>query len=73
MNTLVQTNGLSGTVIGDVNFDGTVNVLGDAFTLIANLGSSGVGYWQGDLNADGRVDVLGDAFRLISNLGMSVQ
>ena len=71
VSTLVQTNGLSGTVIGDINFDGTVNVLGDAFALIANLGFSDVGYGQGDLNADGRVDVLGDAFRLISNLGMS--
>lgn len=71
VNTLVQTNGLSGTVVGDINFDGVVNVLGDAFALISNLGSSGVGYAQGDLNADGLVNVLGDAFRLISNLGTS--
>ena len=63
--------GLSGTVIGDMNLDGIVDVLGDAFVLIGNLGQTGVGYAEGDLNADGRVDVLGDAFRLIGNLGQS--
>jgi len=50
-----------------------VDVLGDGFTLVGNLGTtSGVGYATGDLNADGVVNVLGDAFRLISNLGRSV-
>lgn len=72
VSTLVQTNGLSGTVIGDINFDGTVDVLNDAFVLIANLGSSDACYTEGDLNANGSVDVLGDAFRLIGNLGVSV-
>ena len=71
--TFAQTsNGLVGTFVGDVNLDGNVDVLGDAFALIANLGSSDVvGYAEGDLNADGTVDVLNDAFRLIANLGSS--
>jgi len=71
--TLVQTsNGLVGTFIGDFDLDGTVDVLGDAFVLISNLGSPNVvGYAGGDTNADGLVDVLGDAFVLISNLGSS--
>ena len=69
VNTLLQVNGLSGTLIGDLNLDGTVNVLGDAFALVGNLGASGVGYAEGDLNADGQVNVLGDAFRLVGNLG----
>lgn len=62
-----------GTIVGDITLDGTVDVLGDAFTLIGNLGStSGVGYATGDLNADGAVDVLGDAFLLVGNIGSSV-
>ena len=69
----VQTsNGLTGTFPGDIDLDGQVDVLGDAFTLIANLGSAGpYSYGVGDLNADGAVDVLGDAFVLIANLGRS--
>ena len=67
---LVQTsNGQVGTFVGDINLDGTVNVLGDAFALIGSLGASDVGYAQGDLNADGDVNVLNDAFRLIGNIG----
>ena len=71
--TLVQTSTeFIGTSIGDVNLDGVVDVLGDAFILIANLGSSApVGYAGGDLNADCIVDVLSDAFVLIANLGNS--
>ena len=71
--TYVQTsNGQTGTVAGDINLDGQVDVLGDAFALIANLGSLGpYSYGLGDLNADLAVDVLGDAFILISNLGQS--
>ena len=70
---LVQTsNGQVGTFLGDLNLDGAVDVLGDAFALIGSLGStSSVGYADGDLNADGTVDVLGDAFVLIGNLGRS--
>ena len=68
--TLVQTtNGQVGTFPGDVNCDGTVDVLGDAFALVGNLGSSVASYSQGDMNFDGTVNVLGDAFILIGNLG----
>ena len=42
--TLVETsNGEKGTFAGDLNLDGTVDVLGDAFALIGNLNSS---VWQ---------------------------
>ena len=68
--TLVQTsNGNVGTAIGDINLDGVVNVLGDAFALVANLGNSATSWSQGDLNADQTVNVLGDAFKLVANLG----
>jgi hypothetical protein len=69
----VQTsNGLTGTFIGDANLDGSVTVLGDAFTLISNLGSTDLTGWpEGDFNADQRVTVLGDAFLLVANLGSS--
>ena len=67
---VVTSNGIAGTAAGDLNLDGVVNVLGDAFGLIANLGSTTATSWsQGDLNADGSVDVLSDAFLLIANLG----
>lgn len=71
--TLTQTsNGQTGAVIGDINLDGVVDVLGDAFTLVGSLGTVGLfGYADGDLSADGIVDVLGDAFRLVGNLGLS--
>ena len=70
---LVETsNGEVGTFAGDVDLDGNVTVLGDAFALIGNLGSQTASSWsQGDLNADGAVDVLNDAFLLIGNLGAS--
>ncbi len=60
---------LGQTMLGDLNFDGSVDVLGDAFALVANLGSFDVGYADGDINGDGTVTVLGDAFLLIANLG----
>jgi len=71
--TLVQTsNGETGAVIGDVDLDGQVNVLGDALALVTSLGNTGpLGYADGDLNADGVVNVLGDALRLVANLGLS--
>lgn len=69
---LVQTsNGETGTFLGDLNLDGTVDVLGDGFILIANLGSSGLGYSSGNLNADFTINVLGDAFVFVANLGRS--
>lgn len=58
---------------GDANLDGQVNVLGDAFALVGNLGTTGGATWQqGDFNGDGNVNVLGDAFVLVGNLGMNV-
>ncbi len=70
--TLVETsNGNKGTFAGDLNLDGMVDVLGDAFALVSNLGTSVSSWADGDVNGDGTVDVLGDAFRLVGNLGMS--
>lgn len=71
--TLVQTsNGETGALIGDINLDGSVDVLGDAFILVGNLNSIGSNlYSAGDLNADQTVNVLGDAFRLVGNLGQN--
>ena len=70
--TLVETsNGGEGTFAGDANLDGTVNVLGDAFTLVGNVGSSVSSWADGDFNGDGTVNVLGDAFLLVANLGQT--
>jgi len=70
--TLVETsNGGEGTFAGDTNLDGTVDVLGDAITLIGNLGGSVTSWANGDFNGDGLVDVLGDALLLVTNLGQS--
>lgn len=70
VNNFVETsNGVTGALLGDLNLDGRVNVLGDAFTLISRLNGSGpYSYGTGDLNADQRVDVLGDGFIFIMNL-----
>jgi len=57
---------------GDVNVDGNVDVLNDAFALVGNLGTTDGAIWEdGDFNADGAVDVLNDAFALVVNLGRS--
>ena len=66
-------NGQVGTFAGDADLNGTVDVLGDAFILVGNLGADGgVNSWsQGDFNADEIADVLGDAFLLIGQLGNS--
>ena len=71
--TLVETsNGVQGALLGDLDLNGQVDVLGDAFALIANLGSNGeISYGLGNINGDLMVDVLGDAFLLIANLGES--
>ncbi len=68
---VVTSNGVTGALLGDVNLDGPVDVLIDAFALVQNLGLSVTSRSQGDLNADGVVDVLGDAFILIFHLGQS--
>jgi hypothetical protein len=58
---------------GDANLDGRVDVLGDGFELVGNLGTFIGGVWaDGDFNGDDKVDVLGDAFILVANLGQSV-
>ena len=71
--TLAETsNGVQGALLGDLDLNGQVDVLGDAFALIANLGSNGeISYGLGNINGDLMVDVLGDAFLLIANLGES--
>ena len=71
--TLVETsNGVQGALLGDLDLNGQVDVLGDAFALIANLGSNGpISYGLGNINCDLSVDVLGDAFLLIANLGLN--
>ena len=71
--TLVQiANGQAGSLIGDIDLDGSVTVLDDAFILIRFLGSNSGGYANGDLDANLVIDVLGDAFILIGNLGQTV-
>ena len=58
---------------GDANLDGTVDILDDAFTLVANLGTEQGALWSdGDFNGDGAVTVLGDAFELVANLNRSI-
>ena len=47
-------------------------MLGDAFSLVSNLGTTGNGWTDGDFSGDGVVNVLSDAFTLIANLGRSV-
>jgi len=68
---VTQPNGLTGTFLGDLNCDGQVDVLEDAFTLVSNLNSSVDSYSQGDINLDGNVNILDDAFIFVSNLGLS--
>ena len=59
---------------GDANLDGQVDVLSDAFVLVANLNTTTNAVWaDGDFNGDGQVDVLGDAFILVANLGRDVR
>ena len=68
---VVTSNGVTGALLGDVNLDGGVDVLADAFALVENLGQSVTSHSQGDLNADGVVTVLRDAFILVNQLGQS--
>lgn len=69
---LVETsNGGIGTFAGDLNLDGSVNVLGDGFGLVGNLNQPAVSWSQGDFNFDQVVNVLGDGFLLVQNLNKS--
>ena len=68
---VTQPNGVTGTLPGDLDCDGTVDVLGDAFILVANLNTDVSSYSLGDINFDGTVSVLGDAFTLVAQLGNS--
>ena len=68
---VTQPNGLMGTLRGDFNCDGEVNVTGDAFILVANLLEDVDSYSLGDANLDGTVNVTGDAFIVVANLGSS--
>ncbi|MDA8563220.1 hypothetical protein N9L06_02085 [Mariniblastus sp.] len=70
---VTQPNGVTGTFRGDLNCDGSVSVLGDAFVLVANLNTSVASYSLGDINFDGSVSVLGDAFIFVANLNQSNQ
>ena len=67
-NLVMASDGSTGTVRGDFNCDGSVDILGDAFILVGNLNSANSRYRDGDATLDGQVDVLGDAFILIGNL-----
>ena len=59
---------------GDANLDGTVNVLGDAFTLVGNLNTTTDLAWaDGNFNGDEQVNVLGDGFLLVANLNRDVR
>ena len=51
---IVQTsNGQTGTFAGDLNCDGQVDILSDAFALIAHLGDDTTRYSDGDIDFDG--------------------
>lgn len=70
-------NGLTGqfamewmpALVGDTNFDGTVN-LTDLLTLLNNYGESGKDWQDGDFNYDGTVN-LTDLLALLNNYGQS--
>lgn len=59
----------AGLIPGDANRDGVVNVPGDGFILVANIGL-GSTWDQGDFNNSGTVDVPGDGFILVANIGL---
>jgi hypothetical protein len=56
------------TAWSDLNLDGVVTVLGDAFTLVANLDRTDALREDGDINGDSVVNVLVDAFQLVGEL-----
>ena len=68
---VMTSNGQVGTVQGDANLDGVVDVLGDGFIFFGNLNDSVSSWSRADFDGNGEVDVLGDAFALIANLGFT--
>ena len=66
---VITSNGVTGTFPGDLDCNGSVDVLNDAFALITNLGDTVTSYAEGDVDFSGNVDVLNDAFVLVGNLG----
>ena len=68
---VVTSNGVTGASLGDVNLDGLVDVVNDAFALVGSLGQSVTSRSRGDLNADSVVDVINDAFILVGQLGQT--
>jgi len=66
----IQIPGLGqGTLQGDINLDGSVDVLNDALRLVSTLGGFVSSWTDGDVTGDGQVDVLNDALALVVNLG----
>lgn len=64
----LESPGGAGLIAGDANRDGQVNVAGDGFLMVGNIGV-GSTWDQGDFNADGMVNIAGDGFLLVGNLG----
>ena len=61
-------------IVGDANLDGSVDVLVDAFVVVANLNTTtDLGFLAGDFTGDGQVTVVDDAFILVANLGRDVR
>ena len=61
---------LSALLVGDANFDGTVN-FADVLTLIQHYGATNASWTVGDFNGDGTVN-FGDVLLLIQHYGQSL-
>ena len=61
---------LTDTILGDLNGDGSVNIL-DFNTLVSDFGKTGQTYAQGDIDGNGSVNIL-DFNTLVSNFGFTV-
>jgi hypothetical protein len=70
--TLIETSdGGVGTLAGDLNLDGIVDVLNDAAALVNNIGLAVNSWALGDIDGDGFVTVLNNGAALVNNLGQS--